>query len=85
MLLDLVMEIIVTGVVEGAQCRRVPWPVRIVLLVLIVAFFGGVGVLLLLCAFGMRDVSVWMRLVCLVGSGMCLFYVGNSLRKAIRK
>ena len=85
MLLEIVLQIIFTGVTEGAQCRRVPWPLRIVLLLLVVIIYGGVGALLLFCAWSMHGEPIWLRLVCLVGGGMCLVYVGNSLRKAIRK
>lgn len=85
MLLEIVLRVIFTGVTEGAQCRRVPWPLRIILLLFVVIIYGGVGVLLLFCAWNMHGEPVWLRLFCLGGGGMCLFYVGNHLRKAIRK
>ena len=83
MLLDLLLGFAADAVVTGAQSRRVPKVLRIVLSVLI-ALFMTLGGFMLLCAVAI-DGGIAVRLVCGGLAALCLGYLVFFIRAVWRK
>ena len=60
-IIELVMEIIMEGAIEAAESRRVPWPVRILLIAFLLVFFLGLFAILLIA--GISNDSVVMIVI----------------------
>lgn len=84
MLLDLLLGFAADAAVAGAQSRRVPKALRIVLTMLIALFMLTVGGFMLLCAV-MIDGGIAVRLVCGGLAVLCLGYLAFFIRAVWRK
>lgn len=51
LLFELLFEIIIEGSLEIGTSRKIPLPLRILALLVIVTIFGGIAILLFLCGY----------------------------------
>lgn len=84
MLLDLLLGFAADAAVTGAQSRRVPKVLRIVLAVLIALFMLTLGGFMLLCTVAI-DGGIAVRLVCGGLAALCLGYLVFFMRAVWRK
>ena len=81
--IELVLEILVSGAMDAAGCRKVPLPVRIVLGAVLVLFFGGICALIILA--GADRGSVGLVLLGVLLLAFFLFWGGHEVRSFRRK
>lgn len=79
MILDFLLSLMAGGAVSGAQSRRIPKVLRIVLAVPIMLLMLLVGGFMLLCAVAI-DGGIGMRLVCGGLAILCLGYLVFFIR-----
>ena len=73
MLMDVLLCLVLEGSAAGAQSAKLPFPLRVVLMLLIVMVFGALTVFMLLGAF-VGD-SFALRLICLGVAAGCAAYL----------
>lgn len=82
-MLDMLLSLIAEGAVSGAQSKRLPKALRLVLALLVSAFFLGLGGLMALGAAAMNGPAP--RLVCLALAAMCFGYWAFFLRSVWKR
>lgn len=79
MFVDILLSLVADGMVSGAQSRRVPKVLRILLAVVITAFLFSLGGFMLLCAVAI-DGGAGVRLVCGGITALCWGYLVFFIR-----
>lgn len=79
MLVDILLSLVADGMVSGAQSRRVPKVLRILLAVIITVFMFSVGGFMLLGAVAI-DGGIGPRLVCGGITALCWGYLAFFIR-----
>lgn len=85
-LIELVLEIIIEGSIEGAKSKKVPLPIRILLVTFLIAIYGAlVGIFVLL---SVKTGSVWMWILTVVVflsvSGISIYRIRKYARERRR-
>ena len=75
-IIEIIFEIIIEGMAEGAASKRVPLVLRILLAMILFAFFGGIVALLFWAAIRNRSI-----LLGLIGMGVLLLFVAAAFKK----
>ena len=83
-LIALVLEVLVEGSMAGAESRKVPLAVRVVLATFLAVLLGGVGAFFLFVALA-ADVRLPVRLVALAVGLLMVYYLVKLARAFIRR
>lgn len=79
MFMDILLQLVIEGSVKGAQSIKLPCPLRIVLMLLVVMVFGGLTVFMMLGVFVGDGLA--LRLICLGVAAGCAVYLAVFLRR----
>lgn len=77
--MDILLQLVIEGSVEGAQSIKLPFPLRVLLMLLVVVVFGGLTVFMLLGVFAGNGLA--LRLICLGVAAGCAAYLAVFLRR----
>ncbi len=83
-LIALVLEVLVEGSMTGAESRKVPLAVRVVLATFLFVLLGGVGAFFLWFAW-VSDVRLAVRLIALAVGLLMVYYLVKLARAFIRR
>ncbi len=75
-IIDFIFEIILEGMAEGASSKRVPLVIRILLVLILFVFYGGIVALIFWAAIRNRSI-----LLGLIGIGVLLLFVAAAVKK----